>query len=110
MSGRVVSVDTSTITIDKTFTPDPEATYCVAVWSKDNQVRTWEGLLSGTDISSVPIPPGLAPDEIYEYPYIISKITEERMKFRCLGIKRNADTLQATITGIEYRDEVYQND
>lgn len=35
---------------------------------------------------------------MYEYPYIISKITEDRMKFRCLGIKRNAETIQASIS------------
>lgn len=110
LSGRVISVTSSITTIDRSFTPEAGVTYRVAIWGKDNQVRTWEGQLNGTDISAVPTPAGLLPEDMYEYPYIVSKVTEERMKFRCLGIKRNADTLQATINGIEYRDEVYEND
>ena len=110
LSGRVVSVIGSTTTIDRVFTPEPGVDYRFAVWGKDNQIHTWQGQLNGADIDQLSTPAGLIADEMYEYPYIISKVTEERMKFRCLGIKRNADTLQASITGIEYRDEIYLND
>lgn len=111
LSGRIVTVNgDGTCTIDRPFTPEVGITYSFTVWGKDSVIYNWQGTLTGVDITGIPTPVGLVADDYYEYPYILSKLSEERMKFRCMGIKRNADTLQATITGIEYRDEIYLND
>jgi hypothetical protein len=104
-------VNGATCTIDQPFNPDAGVSYCLTVWGRDGSLYTWIGALTGEAITDLPTPAGLVGDDLYyEYPYIISKVTDEKMKFRVLGVKRNADTLQATISGIEYRDELYLND
>jgi hypothetical protein len=110
LGGRVMIVNGAICTIDQPFTPESGANYCLTVWGKDGSLYTWTGTLTGEGITELPTPAGLVMDDYYECPYIISKVSDEVMKFRALGLKRNADTLQATITGIEYRDELYLDD
>lgn len=111
-SGRVFSVNSDTCTLDRPFTPEEGITYSFTVWAKDGVSYSWTGTLSGTTVE-ITTPDGLPmveEDEYYEYPYVLSVASETRMKFRCLGVKRNGDSLEASITGIEYRDELYLND
>jgi hypothetical protein len=110
LSGRLVNVNTSTVELDQPFTPEVGITYQLTVWGTDGTLYTWSSTLAGTDITSITKPTGLPSSEHYEYPYVLCKLTEERMKYRCIGIRRSADTMHATLTGIEYRPEVYAND
>jgi len=111
LSGRLVSVTTgSTVTLDQLFTPEAGITYQLTVWGTTGTLYTWSGTLTGTDITTIPAPAGLTHDDYYEHPYVLAKATEERMKYRCIGIRRTADTMFANLTGIEYREEVYAND
>lgn len=110
LSGRVVDVNTGTVELDQPFTPEEGITYQLSVWGTDGTLYTWTGTLSRTDITTLTAPESLPNCDHYEYPYVLCKVTEERMKYRCIGIKRVADTMHATLVGIEYRDEVYLND
>ncbi len=111
-SGRtfVLSSGGSTAQLDQEFTPEDGATYLLTVWSSDGTLYTWSGELGSIPTNTVPLPSGLMGNEYYEYPYVLCKLTEERMKYRCIGIRRAGDTLHATIAGIEYRTECYIND
>ena len=111
LSGRLVSVDPGVgAELDQPFTPEDGVTYKLTVWGTDGTLYTWTGALTGTGITTVPAPAGLVDAGYYEHPYVLCKLTAERMKYRCIGARRVADTMHATLTGIEYRDEVYQND
>ena len=110
LSGRLVNVNTSTVDLDQPFTPEVGITYQLTVWGTDGTLYTWSGTLTGTAITSITKPSGMPSSDHYEYPYVLCKLTEERMKYRCIGIRRAADTMHANLTGIEYRSEVYAND
>ncbi len=112
LSGRLVNTysNLSYVELDQPFTPEVGVTYQLTVWGTDGTLYIWSGTLSGTDITTITKPVGLPESGHYEYPYVLAKLTEERMKYRCIGIRREADTMHATLSGIEYRDEVYAND
>lgn len=110
LSGRLVSVGAVTVTLDQPFVPEGGATYQLTVWDIGGELRTWTGELGSDEITTVPTPAGLESAAPYEYPYVLCKLSEERMEYRCLGIRRAGDTMEATITGIEYRSEIYTND
>jgi hypothetical protein len=111
LSGRLVTVIPGvSVALDQPFTPEAGISYQLTVWGTDGTLFVWTGTLAGSALTSLPCPEGLPANHYYEYPYVLSKLTQERMKFRCIGVKRQADTMNATLTGIEYRDEVYAND
>jgi predicted phage tail protein len=112
LSGRLVDTPApgTTVILDQPFTPEAGITYQLTVWSTDGTLYTWSGTLTGTAITSIPAPTGLIQGEYYEHPYVLAKVTEERMKYRCIGVRRSADTMHANVSGIEYRSEVYAND
>lgn len=110
LSGRVTTINISIVILDQPFTPEEGETYLLRIWATDGTVYSWQGTLTGTDITEYAKPTGLPDSEHYEYPYVLCKLSEERMKYRCIGIKRAAETMFATLTGLEYRDECYIND
>jgi len=111
ISGRLVSVTKGvSVQLDQPFAPEEGVTYQLTVWGTDGALYTWTGPLTGADLTTLPAPAGLTDSGYYEHPYVLCKVTEERMKYRCLGARRAADTMHATLTGIEYRDEIYLND
>jgi hypothetical protein len=81
----------------------------LTVWSKAGS-KTWRGILNGVDIEEISRPEGLPDDMPYEYPFIITKLSDDRTKYRLLNIKTSATTMFSTITGIQYKDEIYAND
>ncbi|HOL44637.1 MAG TPA: phage tail protein, partial [Methanothrix sp.] len=109
-SGKITGENGSNLILDCTFTPEPSETYKLYVWGQDAQVYTWSGTLSGTDINEVPWPTGFDLAGPYEADYILTRVSDERTLYRCIGIKRSGDTLFATITGIQYAPEVYEDD
>ena len=111
LSGRIVGVvPGATVEIDQPFDPEPGVMYQLTVWATDGTICTWTGELDGAEITTLPSPAGLPASDHYEYPYVLCRLSEERMKYRCLGIRRAADTMHATLTGIGYADECYLND
>lgn len=109
-SGKIVEQNGNTLVLDRTFTPEISETYKLYVWGHDSQVYIWSGTLSGEDINEVPCPAGFTLAGPYEADYILTKVSDERTLYRCIGIKRSGDTLFATITGIQYAPEVYEDD
>lgn len=111
ISGRVRQCNVAgELEIDQPFTPEVGVQYELTVWGTDNAIYTWQGTLSGSNITAFVRPTGLPDSDYYDYPYVLAKVTQERMKYRCIGVKRSAETMNAALVGIEYRDEVYIND
>jgi len=108
-SGRIQEVSGSNVVLDRQFTPEVGETYKLSVWG-DGAIYTWQGTLSGTDIQEVPLPTGFTMTDPYEYPYMLTKLTAERTKYRLLGVKRPVSTMHSELAAIEYRSEVYAND
>jgi hypothetical protein len=109
-SGRITTVGVTTVTLDQPFDPETGVIYQLSVWGTDGTIYNWASTLPGPGVVNISKPPGLPDSEHYEYPYVLCKLSAERMKYRCIGIRRTADTMHATLTGIEYRAEVYAND
>lgn len=112
LSGRIVTINTTTgkVTLDQPFTPEPGETYQLTIWATDGDSYTWTDEVVGEALTELDMPVDLPPAEHYEYPYILAKVTEERLLYRCLGVRREADSMNATINGIEYRSEIYADD
>ncbi|GAB6270511.1 MAG: hypothetical protein STSR0003_03510 [Smithella sp.] len=108
-SGRIQEVSGSNVLLDRQFTPEAGETYKLSIWG-DGAIYTWQGTLSGTDIQEVPLPTGFVMTDMYEYPYMLTKLTAERTKYRLLGVKRPVQTMHSELAAIEYRSEVYAND
>lgn len=108
-SGRVQDVSGSNVVLDRTITPEAGETYKLSIWG-DGAIYTWQGTLTGTDIQEVPLPTGFTMTDMYEYPYMLTKLTAERTKYRLLGVKRPVSTMHSELAAIEYRSEVYAND
>lgn len=110
LSGRIVQLLGESVQLDQPFTPEEGETYELSVWATDGTIYTWTGILEGVDLTLIPAPVGLPAADYYEHPYVLCKLGAERIKFRCIDVNRIPDTMQATLTGIEYRPEVYIND
>ncbi len=110
--GRIVGVKGQNVVLDREINPETGQTYKLYIWLKDGTVISWQGTLSGVDLTEVPQPEGFPQIGIdpYELPYVLSKVVDEKTKYRALNIKLNTRTIQSTITGLEYRDEVYTDD
>lgn|GEM_PF-326066 len=109
ISGRIQEVSGSNVLLDREFTPEAGETYKLSIWG-DGAIYTWQGTLTGTDIQEVPLPTGFVMTDMYEYPYMLTKLTAERTKYRLLGVKRPVQTMHSELAAIEYRPEVYAND
>ena len=109
LSGRIQEVSGSNVVLDRQFTPEVGETYKLSIWG-DGAIYTWQGTLTGTDIQTIPLPTGFTMIDMYEYPYMLTKLTAERTKYRLLGVKRPVSTMHSEIAAIEYRSEVYAND
>jgi len=108
-SGRIREISGSNVVLDRTFTPEAGVTYKLSIWG-DGAIYTWQGTLAGEDIQEVPLPTGFTMTDMYEYPYMLTKLTAERTKYRLLGVKRPVQTMHSELVAIEYRSEVYAND
>jgi hypothetical protein len=108
-SGRLRSIIEGAVTLDESFTPVDGAPYRLSVWLKDG-LHQWSGPLTGTTESIPGALPGISDTAYCEYPYLLVRVSEERPRYRVTKIKRVPETMQATITGVEYRDEIYQYD
>jgi hypothetical protein len=97
-----------TVLLDQKMTANDEE-YELTVWAKEGPVR-WSGNLNGVDIEELPRPAGLPDAMPYEYPFILSKLSDDRTKYRALNIKTSTTTMFSTITGVQYKDEIYAND
>lgn len=109
LSGRIQEVSGSNVVLDRQFTPEVGETYKLSIWG-DGAIYTWQGTLTGTDIQTIPLPTGFVMTDMYEYPYMLTKLTAERTKYRLLGVKRPVSTMHSELAAIEYRSEVYAND
>ena len=109
ISGRIQEVSGSDVLLDRQFTPEAGETYKLSIWG-DGAIYTWQGTLTGTDIQTIPLPTGFVMTDMYEYPYMLTKLTAERTKYRLLGVKRPVSTMHSELAAIEYRSEVYAND
>ena len=109
ISGRVQEVSGGNVLLDRQFTPEAGETYKLSIWG-DGAIYTWQGTLAGTDIQTIPLPAGFVMTDMYEYPYMLTKLTAERTKYRLLGVKRPVETMHSELAAIEYRPEVYAND
>jgi predicted phage tail protein len=109
-SGRIKEVSGSNVIIDQTFTPTGGVTYKWTLWGVNGTVYTRTGTLTGTNIDYLPTPTGFTQTDPYSSPYIITKVSTGETWFRALKVSRSGKTANASITGIEYRSEVYTED
>lgn len=107
-SGRIQTVHKASVVLDQSFTPEAGVVYQLTIWGLDGTLFEWTGELGSEPITTIATTVPYV--DHYEYPYVLCKSTEERMKYRCVGMRRAGDTMHATIAGIEYRDECYIND
>jgi hypothetical protein len=110
ISGRLRNMVNGLVTLDESFTPEVGQLYKLTVWPVDMNPMYFQGYLTGTDITTIQTTWTFIVDEYYQIPYILVKVTEEKTPYRCIGISRKSETLEATIKGIEYRTELYTDD
>lgn len=107
--GRIKEISGANCILDCAFTPEA-GEYRLSIWGKD-AIYTWQGTLTGENIQAVPCPTGFSmPEGMYEYPYMLTKLTAERTKYTLLGVRRPVDTMHSEMAALEYRDEVYADD
>ena len=108
-SGRVEQVIDNYVVLDRSFFPTAGQVYQLSIWCGMG-MKYWQGTLPTTETNRLPVPPGFSMTEPYEFPYVLTRINEERIKYRLLGVRRPTDTMNTELTAIEYRAEVYADD
>lgn len=112
-SGRVSSSTATTITLDREVSMETGKTYQITVRDSDTDVLETQNILnSGTGTySTLTIDAGgswtvnPSKNDIYAFGETDSQVK----KFRCTSVEKSQD-LQVTISGLEYREEIYVND
>lgn len=113
IGGKIYNSTATYVTLDQSFTPITGTIYQLDIWGSDGTIYTSTQTFLTTDsvtTFNLPTTYSVSADTPYENTYMLYRNTIERTKYRCLGIKRQGNTLNATIVGIEYRSEVYEND
>lgn len=108
ISGRLRNVVNGNVTLDQTYTPEDGETYKLTIWGET--VITWTGVLTGATTVIPGAMPGVTADEYYRWPYMLAKVSDDISLYRCSNLKRIPETMFATISGIEYRPEIYAED